>query len=72
MVYCMSLVDSVDVDECKNPELNHCSGHCNNTEGSFTCSCPSGMFGDGRKEGSGCSEMSKKASPLNVILGIQF
>ena len=62
-------MDSVDVDECQYPGLNPCSGHCINIEGSVKCGCPSGMIGDGRKEGSGCSKMSKKASLLNVILG---
>lgn len=62
----------VDVDECQDPGLNPCSGHCINIEGGVRCGCPSGMIGDGRKEGSGCSKKSKKASPLNVILGIQF
>ncbi|XP_078162461.1 wall-associated receptor kinase 17-like [Carex rostrata] len=59
-----------DVDECQDPGLNPCSGHCINIEGGVRCGCPSGMIGDGRKEGSGCSKTSKKASPLNVILGI--
>ncbi|XP_078162462.1 wall-associated receptor kinase 17-like [Carex rostrata] len=58
-----------DVDECQDPGLNPCSEHCINIEGGVRCGCPSGMIGDGRKEGSGCSKMSKKASPLNVILG---
>ena len=36
-----------DIDECMK---NECSpnAHCNNTIGSFACTCNEGYFGDGR------------------------
>ncbi|PIN19035.1 Serine/threonine protein kinase [Handroanthus impetiginosus] len=36
-----------DIDECKNPSLNKCKGHCENKEGSYRCSCRIGYRGDG-------------------------
>ena len=35
------LVSNSDVDECSNG-AHVCSHNCHNTEGSYTCSCPSG------------------------------
>ncbi len=37
---------SFDVDECQNSPLGN-NATCNNTEGSFTCSCDVGYEGDG-------------------------
>lgn len=44
------LFSIVDVDECKSSETNECglNALCNNTEGSYICSCVSGYQGDGR------------------------
>ncbi|KAF3342050.1 Wall-associated receptor kinase 3 [Carex littledalei] len=53
-----------DIDECQHPEMNPCTRNCINTQGSVICGCPSGMSGDGRKDGSGC----KKPFPLAYIL----
>ncbi|KAF9687146.1 hypothetical protein SADUNF_Sadunf02G0063500 [Salix dunnii] len=44
-----------DVDECKDSNLNKCLKKCHNTNGNYTCSCPKGYHGDGRKDGQGCS-----------------
>ena len=40
---------SLDFDECAAPDLNNCdeNAECNNTIGSYTCSCHSGYYGDG-------------------------
>ena len=38
-----------DIDECVSPDLNECheAGICNNTDGSYDCSCNEGYDGDG-------------------------
>uniref|UniRef100_A0A7N0UMC6 Uncharacterized protein n=1 Tax=Kalanchoe fedtschenkoi TaxID=63787 RepID=A0A7N0UMC6_KALFE len=45
-----------DTNECLDETLNRCLNpkRCVNTQGSYTCSCPSGYKGDGRKGGTGC------------------
>lgn len=51
--YWWSLVDlplstSIDIDECiSQPQDCSPDGICTNLEGSFQCSCPSGLTGDG-------------------------
>ncbi|XP_037496617.1 wall-associated receptor kinase 2-like [Jatropha curcas] len=37
-----------DIDECKEPDKYKCDGSCKNTIGSYKCSCPFGMRGDGK------------------------
>ncbi|KAL8166845.1 hypothetical protein V2J09_008344 [Rumex salicifolius] len=58
-----------DIDECAGPS-NPClkPDLCNNTPGNFTCSCPKGHHGDGRKNGSGCVSNSSQFA-LKVTLG---
>ncbi|KAI3464585.1 hypothetical protein Pfo_021248 [Paulownia fortunei] len=47
------LVDGCqDIDECT--ALKPCEGMCTNLLGSYSCSCPDGYEGDGKKDGSGC------------------
>lgn len=56
-----------DVNECEIPSLNKCTDICLNTAGNYTCSCPKGYHGDGRKDGNGCSATTK--SHIGVIAG---
>jgi Wall-associated kinase len=57
-----------DINECLESDSNPCVGNCLNLPGNYTCSCPPGMTGDGRKGGSGC----KRVFPLDATLGILF
>ncbi|KAI3973696.1 hypothetical protein MKX01_031116 [Papaver californicum] len=63
-----------DINECERKNNNPCVGNCTNTIGSYICSCPIGMSGDGKKDGLGCSTPAGKAkSPVTrVALGIGF
>ncbi|KAG8660542.1 wall-associated receptor kinase 2 [Manihot esculenta] len=56
-----------DVNECEISSLNKCTDICLNTVGNYTCSCPKGYHGDGRKDGNGCSATTK--SHIGVIAG---
>nr|DAD39320.1 TPA_asm: hypothetical protein HUJ06_013643 [Nelumbo nucifera] len=59
-----------DIDECSDPKFNNCLLQCNNTAGSFYCSCPAGYHGDGIRGGQGC-----EPDPDDVnqrILGIKI
>jgi len=46
---CMTFF-SIDIDECLN---TFCSHGCTNTDGSYICSCPDGLFLD--DNGRSCS-----------------
>ncbi|OMO75921.1 hypothetical protein COLO4_25789 [Corchorus olitorius] len=52
-----------DVDECKDGS-HDCidEKHCTNNVGSFTCFCPKGYYGNGRKEETRCT-----ANPFEVV-----
>ncbi|XP_078151500.1 wall-associated receptor kinase 17-like [Carex rostrata] len=54
-----------DIDECLESD-GPCIGNCINLSGNYTCSCPKGMTGDGKKGGSGCK---RRGFPLDVALG---
>ncbi|KAK3221301.1 hypothetical protein Dsin_008326 [Dipteronia sinensis] len=43
-----------DIDECGNQSLNLCVKKCTNVAGNYSCSCPTGYHGDGRRDGIGC------------------
>ncbi|KAI3894122.1 hypothetical protein MKX03_024798 [Papaver bracteatum] len=67
--------EQLDVNECADQKNNPCVGICTNTIGGYSCSCPDGGKGDGRKDGSGCTfqKRDKKIIPvLMVSLGIGF
>ncbi|KAI6653224.1 EGF-like domain-containing protein [Oopsacas minuta] len=43
-----------DIDECAYPHLSGCSHTCENTEGSYICTCPEGLWVD--TDGKTCRE----------------
>ncbi|OVA00685.1 Protein kinase domain [Macleaya cordata] len=59
-----------DVNECEDQNNNPCEGICTNTNGSYSCSCPNGSYGDGRKDGQGCIAKKGEFPIIRVILGI--
>ncbi|KAL8261478.1 hypothetical protein R6Q59_025527 [Mikania micrantha] len=57
-----------DVNECESQNDNDClPGHCENTYGSYTCFCPKGSHGNGKRGGE-C--MPDKSEDIPVIKGI--
>lgn len=46
---------SSDVDECEQPNDNDCVKICENTVGSYKCSCPRWFRGNGKSDGTRCS-----------------
>ncbi|KAF5773711.1 putative protein kinase RLK-Pelle-WAK family [Helianthus annuus] len=61
-----------DIDECQDPNMNSCERICRNIPGNYTCSCPDGYFGDGRKNGSGCIAESSHFPVVKFSLGMGF
>ncbi|KAL3738786.1 hypothetical protein ACJRO7_020199 [Eucalyptus globulus] len=57
-----------DIDECADPKMNKCERKCHNIEGSYTCLCPKGYYGDGKKVGGGGQGCIAKSSHLMKIL----
>ncbi|PIN24426.1 Serine/threonine protein kinase [Handroanthus impetiginosus] len=49
-----------DIDECSS--LKPCEGKCKNLPGNYSCSCPNGFEGDGKKDGVGCHPKSQKVN----------
>lgn len=67
IMYLYKLFDgcSLDINECKNA-TSPCEKKCENMPGSYTCSCPWDMYGDGRINGSGCKSIWRL---LYLVLG---
>ncbi|KAL3752643.1 hypothetical protein ACJRO7_000105 [Eucalyptus globulus] len=60
-----------DIDECADPTINPCEGKCHNIEGSYTCSCPKGYHGNGKKGGGvgqGC--IVNPSQLMKILVGI--
>ncbi|KAG6471484.1 hypothetical protein ZIOFF_068926 [Zingiber officinale] len=45
-----------DINEC-SAVPSQCVKRCHNREGSYSCSCPWHMYGDGQRDGSGCKSI---------------
>ncbi|KAL6332359.1 hypothetical protein AAG906_004928 [Vitis piasezkii] len=45
-----------DINECEDPNKIFCHkiALCTNVPGSYSCTCPTGYHGDGKKQGTGC------------------
>uniref|UniRef100_A0A804I252 Protein kinase domain-containing protein n=1 Tax=Musa acuminata subsp. malaccensis TaxID=214687 RepID=A0A804I252_MUSAM len=56
-----------DIDECKFPDRYICNGVCNNTMGSYSCTCPRGTTGDPKRA---CIPDKKQTVLLGVIIGV--
>ncbi|KAE8021955.1 hypothetical protein FH972_007801 [Carpinus fangiana] len=62
-----------DIDECKDSKLNNCTKICANVEGNYTCSCPEGYHGDGRRDGEGCvADPAQLAIKIPIVIGVSF
>ncbi|XP_020585499.1 wall-associated receptor kinase 3-like [Phalaenopsis equestris] len=61
-----------DINECQDPSDTPCTINCQNTPGSFVCSCPRGYYGDGTKSGTGCSKSAKRFPLVQLVLCIGF
>ncbi|XP_076917632.1 wall-associated receptor kinase 2-like [Bidens hawaiensis] len=55
-----------DINECEDPGTYPCYGDCMNTLGGYTCSCPSGSFGDA-KAVNGCDQYAKDSKNSSTI-----
>ncbi|KAG5250808.1 wall-associated receptor kinase [Salix suchowensis] len=59
----------LDIDECTDATVNHnCTHICTNSPGNYTCSCPKGYHGDGRKNGDGC--IRRRSLVIQIAAGI--
>ncbi|EEF42063.1 wall-associated kinase, putative [Ricinus communis] len=63
-----------NVDECGDKDLNNCTHThlCSNTDGNYTCHCPEGYRGDGRKFGTGCTRKELPLIVISLSVGIGF
>lgn len=60
-----------DIDECADPKRNECTKVCINTPGSYTCSCPKGYHGNGRRDenGDGCTPHDDQLLIVKIAVG---
>ncbi|CAI9786599.1 unnamed protein product [Fraxinus pennsylvanica] len=60
-----------DIDECIS---RPCEGTCTNLLGSYLCSCPKGLEGDGKKGGTGChpKDQTKVSTLMYIVSGLIF
>ncbi|KAJ6709275.1 WALL-ASSOCIATED RECEPTOR KINASE 2-LIKE ISOFORM X2 [Salix koriyanagi] len=65
---CLSMCSDIDVDECQDSNRNKCLKKCHNTIGNYTCPCPKGYHGDGRKDGEGCS--ADQLLVVKIVVGV--
>ncbi|KDP32895.1 hypothetical protein JCGZ_12187 [Jatropha curcas] len=61
-----------DINECEIPSLNQCTHSCQNKMGNYTCYCPKGYYGDGRKDGSGCTRKQTISTQTGAIIGVSI
>ncbi|KAK4766853.1 hypothetical protein SAY86_014604 [Trapa natans] len=57
-----------DINECVDPNDNECEKICVNTPGNYTCSCPGGFHGDGRRSGEGC--IRNESLVVKITVGV--
>ncbi|KAI3685988.1 hypothetical protein L1987_79657 [Smallanthus sonchifolius] len=63
------LCKETNVNECEDHNLNDCTHRCQNTAGSYTCHCPKGHNGDGRKGGTPCRKNKTRVEKLGLYIG---
>uniref|UniRef100_A0A0E0KUN9 Protein kinase domain-containing protein n=1 Tax=Oryza punctata TaxID=4537 RepID=A0A0E0KUN9_ORYPU len=68
-----------DIDECNDGNNYPCTHKCINIAGGYNCTCPMGMTGDGKKQGTGCkrdttllSTVGKSPTIFNFILSFEI
>ncbi|XP_052151556.1 wall-associated receptor kinase 2-like [Oryza glaberrima] len=63
-------IGCVDIDECNDGNFYPCTHKCINIAGGYNCTCPMGMTGDGKKQGTGCKRDTTMLSTVGGSLGL--